>query len=489
MVLNAQQIESVRAPSKVEGLGVPTGLAEDLFLRRVLADRITTISEAARSLCITHAVAGELAASLRDKALVEYLGANGRDYRIQLTDRGSRTAHQRMTTGRHVGPIPVSLALYHEIVDAQQAEVELDRDRMHTAFSDLFVEEELLDQLGPAFVSGGAIFLYGPAGTGKTSLAERMNRMFDDPVLIPRYVEADSQIISVYDPALHEALPDQPPSLDRRWVLCHRPLVLVGGELDLSMLDLRYDRVSGISAAPIGMLANNGILVIDDFGRQTFRPEEILNRWIVPLSRGVDFLRANTGTKFTVPFELKLVISTNLDPNSLGDDAFLRRLRNKVFIGPITPEGFSWVLTEAAERHHLTLSEDAAQVLIELARRQVGELRPYLAIDFCQLTVAVCSYEGWDPVLDAEMIERVANLYFVQAESQQMEDRQQERWTLPYQPRRNPDSLNRWNDYEIGHVFDDDPLEGLEALAATLTVDDSQPPSGEVPSALRPAGA
>ncbi|MDH4074558.1 MAG: hypothetical protein OEW29_01385, partial [Acidimicrobiia bacterium] len=159
-------VDSMRAPSRLEDLGVPVGLAEDLFMRRVLADRVTTVGEAARSLCITHAVADGLALSLRDKALVEFLGANGRDYRIQLTERGARFTHQRMTSGRHVGPIPVPLARYQEVVVAQRADQAVDRLRVHNAFEDLYVDQALLDQLGPAFVSGGAIFLYGPAGTG-----------------------------------------------------------------------------------------------------------------------------------------------------------------------------------------------------------------------------------------------------------------------------------------------------------------------------------
>jgi hypothetical protein len=472
MVMTQQQVESVRAPSRVEDLGLPMGLAEDLFLRRILADRITSISEAALALCITHAVANELAATLRDKALVEYLGANGRDYRIQLTEQGIRATSQRMTTGRHVGPMPVALTHYTEIVEAQKPDLSLDRARIEAAFSDLYLEQHLLNQLGPAFVSGGAIFLYGPAGTGKTSLAERMNRMFDDPVLIPRYIEVDSQIVIVFDPALHRAVPDQPAGLDRRWVLCERPLVLVGGEMDLSMLELRYDRVSGLNVAPIGMLANNGILVIDDFGRQSFRPDEILNRWIVPLSRGVDFLKASTGTKFTVPFELKLVISTNLDPNSLGDDAFLRRLRNKIFIGSITEAGFRWVLADSADRYGIEVTADGAEYLAGVARAELGELRPYLAVDFCQLAVAVCSFEGWEPVLDPDMIDRVAELYFVRSQSEEMNDRPQGTWIPPIEPvRRRGEVFTRWNDQELGHAFAEDPLEGLDALAETFTVD------------------
>lgn len=480
MALAPEEIQSNRPPSRVQDLGIPLGLAEDLFMRRILTERTMTIGEASTALCVSHQIGVELAEALREKAYVEYLGANGRDYRIQLTELGHRTTTQRMTAGRHVGSIPVSLSHYERMVFAQHTEVKLDKALLRRAFSDLILEDHLLDQIGPAFVSDGAIFLYGPAGTGKTSLAERLNRIFDDPVLIPRYVEIDGQIVSVYDPSVHRAMEAQPPAIDQRWVLCERPLILVGGELDLNMLDLRYDRISGINSAPIQLLANNGILVVDDFGRQTIRPEEILNRWIVPLSRGVDFLKVNTGTKFTVPFQLKLVISTNIDPNSLGDDAFLRRLRNKVFIGPISDDAFAQVLANAVGDYDIELTADATSHLCDVSRREIGELRPYIAIDFCQLTVAICDYEQTDRVLDPDMIDRVAALYFVNREANEMQAPQLDIWRLPAQA---TESGPRWTDYAIGGYYHDDPLAGLDALAATQSVDGTELPDG-VPAAL-----
>jgi hypothetical protein len=475
----------VRAPRKPEDLGIPIGLAEDLFLRRVLTERTTTVGDAAVALCIAHPLAIELAAALREKALIEYLGVHGRDYRIQLTDLGYRTTTQRMSTGRHVGAIPVALEHYQRVVHAQQADGIVDRDQLRRAFEDLVLHDDLLDQIGPAFASGGAIFLYGPAGTGKTSVAERLNRLFDDPVVIPRYLEVDGQIISVFDPALHEATPTQPEHLDRRWVLCRRPLILVGGELDLSMLDLQYDRISGINMAPIQVLANNGILVLDDFGRQAIPPEKILNRWIVPLSRGVDYLKANTGTKLTVPFELKLVISTNLAPTSLGDDAFLRRLRNKVFIGSITEDAFNLILAGAADRNGVEVAGGTAGYLCEVALRHVGELRPYLAVDFCELTVAICRYHQSACVLDNAMVDQVAELYFVRDSAQEM-SRRFEIWSVPPNAAaRVPPPPSRWSDYEIGGSNDGEFLARLEALAATQSIDGLDPPDG-IPDALRP---
>ncbi len=479
----------MRPPARVEELGIPVGLAEDLFMRRVLTDRVTSIGEVAEALHILHPVADELASSLREKRLIEYLGANGRDYRIQLTELGHKTTSQRMTSGQHVGGVPVPLADYQRIVTAQRSEIQLNRQMIKEAFDDLVLDDGLLDQIGPAFVGSGAMFLYGPAGTGKTSIAERLNRIFDEPVLVPRHIETDGQIISVYDPALHKAITPQPDELDPRWVLCERPLVVVGGELDMTMLDLQHDRISGVNIAPIQLLANNGILVVDDFGRQAVRPEAILNRWIVPLSRGVDYLKAGSGVKFTVPFELKLVISTNLEPTSLGDDAFLRRLRNKVFVGPVNEEAFVSILQRSAADLGVQLTAGTEDHLCAITRSRVGALRPYVAADFCELTEATCRYEGCSPVLNAEMVDRIAELYFVhqsaEAEPSPV-DRAVEQWAVDEPLERHLRVPSDWSQYEIGGQYSEDPMAGLEALANTQSIDGLEPVEG-VPAALLPA--
>ncbi len=416
MTLTVQQLDDLKAPATLAEMGVPIGLAEDLFMRRVLTERLTTVSKAADALAISHAVGDEIAESLRAKQLVEYQGVEGRDYRVALTELGLRTTTERMKSGRHVAQMPVPLDHYRAIVNQQAAVVSLDRPKVKRAYSDLVLDDEILDQIGPAFLSEGAIFLYGPPGTGKTSLAERMGRFFDDPVLIPKFVEVDGQLISVYDPSLHKAVEAQPPNIDPRFVLCERPVIMVGGELRLEMMDLQYDTISGVNSAPIQMLANNGILIVDDFGRQVPTPDEILNRWIVPLSRNIDYLKPNTGTKFTVPFELKLVISTNLDPNSLGDDAFLRRLRNKVYVGACSEAAFNWILARAADREKLEATAESAAYLCGITTNALGELRPYVAVDFCELAAGIARYDGVAPRLDKRLLDRVGSQYFVRSD-------------------------------------------------------------------------
>ena len=415
MVLADAAVNQLRAPNRMGDLGLPAGLVEDLFMRRVLTERITTVGQACAALAITHPVGDEVAEALRQKNLLEYHGVEGRDYRISLTEQGQRLTSERMSSGRHVASMPVPLTDYQTLIPAQRATVVVDRQRAKSAFSDMVLEDGILDQIGPAFLSEGAIFFYGPPGTGKTSLAERMSRFYEDKVLVPRLIEVDGQLISVFDPSLHQPDPDQPLGLDPRYVLCDRPLIMVGGELTLEMMDLQYDSISGLNTAPIQLLANNGILVVDDFGRQTSSPDQILNRWIIPLSRGIDYLRPNTGTKFTVPFELKLVISTNIDPHALGDDAFLRRLRNKVYVGPCTEAAFNWILVRSAKRFGLEVTAQSAAHLAAVTRGALGELRPYVAVDFCELADGIARYHGVPADLDKRMIQRVAAVYFVQS--------------------------------------------------------------------------
>lgn len=402
-----------RPPGRVDDLGIPRGLVEDLFARRVFVERETTIHNVSFGLGITMPVAKEIADALRDKKIIEYYGMEGRDYRIGLTESGYRTTSERMVGASYAGCVPISLDSYTDMILKQKSEVTINRETIRNAFGDLVVADEMLDQLGPAFLSDGAIFLYGPPGTGKTSLAERMIRLHTDAVLVPRAVEVDGSIITVFDPATHKAVEPQPSGIDQRWVVCNRPLVLVGGELSARMLDLEHDSISGAYKAPIQMQANNGILVVDDFGRQQLLPTELLNRWIVPLSRGIDFLRLVNGSKFTVPFELKLVASTNLDPHQLGDEAFLRRLRNKVYVGAVSETAFNWILVRAAKAKNISVNAEAAHHLRRVSEHFIGELRPYVAIDFLDLMVGIAQYENTPLTLDIPMIDRVAQIYFV----------------------------------------------------------------------------
>jgi len=295
--------------------------------------------------------------------------------------------------------------------------VESDRRSIRRAFNDLVLTDRLLDQLGPALISQRAIFLYGPSGNGKTSIAERMLRVYQDAVLIPHAIEVDGQIIGVYDPVVHESLEFMDPDIDPRWVVCRRPCISVGGELVPSMLELRLDDVSGIYAAPLQMKANNGLLIIDDFGRQLMSPRDLLNRWIVPLDRRVDYLTLRYGVKFQIPFEVQVVFSTNLDPHDLADEAFLRRIQNKIYVEPVTGEVFDEIFRRVTTGRSVPCEEDSAAFLRELSLREGRrELRACFPLDICNILEAVAKYERRPVQINRKELERAAEMYFAKTE-------------------------------------------------------------------------
>ena len=247
--------------------------------------------------------------------------------------------------------------------------------------------------------------------------------MYDDFVLVPHAVEVDGQVITVFDPVIHEPLPDQPPDIDPRWILCKRPFIIVGGELNGSMLDLAYQSGSGVYLAPIQMQANNGILVIDDFGRQTLSPQALLNRWIVPLDRQVDYLSLDYGLKFEVPFDAKIVFSTNLQPTTLGDEAFFRRIQSKILIPTITDDQFEEVLRRVAAANGVEMTPDAPTHLRWMSRELGdGDLRPYLPGAVMKILKSICVFEDLPLRLDPTMIERIAHIYFTHAPERMQDD-------------------------------------------------------------------
>jgi predicted ATPase with chaperone activity len=403
----------IRAPRTIADLGLPEALLDDLVLRRTLIDGRTSIQGLSSTLSLSIGVTESLVHELRDKKLIEFGGMVGRDFVISLTEAGRLLATERTQACNYAGTVPVPLPQYVQVVRAQSPRLAVTRDQMVQAFSDLVVESHLLDELGPSLLSRGAIFLYGPPGTGKTSLAERMIRVYGDVVVIPRCIEVDGQIITVFDPTVHVPTEVQPIDLDKRWVLCRRPCVVGGGELTAAMLDLGFDEKSGVYLAPLQMKANNGMFVVDDFGRQTMTPTQLLNRWIIPLDRRIDYLSLNTGVKFEIPFDVKVVFSTNLEPAALGDEAFFRRIQSKVYIGSITDTAFDEVLERVATAQGIACTTDDAAYLRHLTRqRGDGDLRPYVPSMVCEILRSICAYEQLPVAFSRPILDRVAEVYF-----------------------------------------------------------------------------
>jgi predicted ATPase with chaperone activity len=256
------------------------------------------------------------------------------------------------------------------------------------------------------------MFLYGPAGTGKTSLAERLLRVYGDQLVMPYAVEVDNQIIVLFDPAVHERVQVDMEDSDPRWVVCHRPCVIVGGELVPSMLELRRDDSSGTYAPPVQMKANGGMLVIDDFGRQLISPRDLLNRWIVPLDRRVDYLSLNYGVRFQIPFEVMIVFATNLEPSELADEAFLRRIPNKILVDAIAPEVFDEIFRRVLASYKMPSEEGASEHLRKLCMQRGGDLRPCYPRDMCRIIRALKTYEEQPLGVSRTDLERAVELFF-----------------------------------------------------------------------------
>jgi predicted ATPase with chaperone activity len=341
---------------------------------------------------------------------------SGNDYNFTLSAAGKQLAGERFQVSQYAGACPVSLKDYHAAIKAQSAKVNVDRQVLRDAFSDLIVTDRMLDQLGPAIISQTSIFVYGPTGNGKTSLAERMLRVYKDAVLIPYAVEVDNQIISLYDPVVHQPLDHDDTEVDPRWIVCKRPCIVVGGELIPSMLELRLDESSGIYAAPLQMKANNGILIIDDFGRQLMSPRDLLNRWIVPLDRRVDYLTLRYGVKFQIPFELMVVFSTNLEPSDLADEAFLRRIHNKIYVEAVDAASFDQIFGRVVQARNIQAEPDSAEYMRKLCLREGRtELRACYPADICNILLAIGRYESRPPQMTKPEMERAAALYFARS--------------------------------------------------------------------------
>ncbi|MBD0324716.1 MAG: ATP-binding protein [Aldersonia sp.] len=314
------------APATAEATGLTFDQLRQLFVKALYTGEASGTSLGDR-LRLPYALLEQVVDHLRAEKLIEVRGTSGTGtaaYRYALTDLGRDRAQQYLDASQYVGPAPVPLAQYTEYMrGVRDTRGHLDRPRLSTGFSHLVVSPEMLDQLGPAVNSGKSIFLYGPPGNGKTVVAEGIGRALGGDLYIPHALDIDGQVITVFDPVNHQMLDadeqrgvsivrSQP--RDRRWVRIKRPVVTVGGELTLEMLDLSFNAISKFYEAPLQLKANGGVFVVDDFGRQRIRPRDLLNRWIVPLESRVDYLTLHTGKKFEIPFDVLIVFATNLDP-------------------------------------------------------------------------------------------------------------------------------------------------------------------------------
>ncbi len=355
-------------PQTAEQTGIRRGLLEDLALKILYLSGEMTLVELSNHLCLSLGVVEEIFQFFRKEHLCEVKGMSGGTHRIACSGEGRQRAADLLSLNQYTGAAPVSLADYCARVKHQSVKATAVRpEQLEEAFQELVIGDDMMLRVGTAVVSGTSMFLYGPPGTGKTSIASRISSIYNDYVWVPYAVEVDNQIITVFDPGVHRRrLESDIHDSDRRWVLCHRPCVITGGELVPEMLELQFNPVSRYYSAPLQMKANNGTFVIDDFGRQRMRPQELLNRWMTALDQRIEYLALPGGRKFEIPFDVLVVFSTNLSPSNLGDDAFLRRIPNKIKVEFATPEQFIKIFhREAEEKRGLAVDDAVINFLVD----------------------------------------------------------------------------------------------------------------------------
>jgi len=435
--------ESDRSPLRADDLGqarvaklaprpanlTDTGLSEtfvaDLISKHILDRGTLTIGELSAAVALSGSIIERVLNFLRSEARVEVRPTRdaARSLSFALTDRGRAAALDAMMRSGYVGAAPVPLKRYAQIVRAQTVHSRtVTQNEMYAAFHDVALDRELLDRLGPSLNSGRAIFLYGAAGTGKTYISQKLVRLFRDLTLIPHAISVDDTVIQVFDPMLHKAVsPDSVetmPKLDRghdpRFLICERPCAVTGGELTAEMLEVRYDPAARLYEAPLQLKANNGIFIIDDMGRQRIQPQTLFNRWIVPLEEKKDYLDLGSGKHFSVPFDVVLVMSTNIHPLELADEAFLRRIGYKIEFSHLSVERYTEIWNDNCRAFQVVCEPRVLDyVLQELHGHDGIPLLPCHPRDLLGMAVDYAMYANGSSEITEEHMRWAWNNYFV----------------------------------------------------------------------------
>jgi hypothetical protein len=414
-------------PQALADLKVPEIFLANLTLKHCFFLDVFNLAELGERLKLSTTILTQLVDYLRKEKYLEVRGpdplkpvANPLSLanRYILTDGGKRRAGQLLEYDAYVGPAPITLDDYWRQVNAQTITLQsVTPDRLAQAFEGLVISQEMLDQLGPASVSGKPLFLYGPPGNGKTTIALRLGKMWDDVILVPHALYVEGNVIRVFDEINHQVVngPEggSEPG-DRRWVRCRRPAVIVGGELTLPMLDLAFNPTLKYYEAPLQLKANNGMFIVDDFGRQQITPQELLNRWIIPLENQQDFLCLHTGQKFAIPFNQFLVFATNLEPRTLVDDAFLRRIRSKVKVNHVNRDQFIDIFRLACGQYQVEYDPEMVAYLLTTyyddGQRRLDACHPR---DLLEQILDYCNFHQVPLALTRENLDRACRTYFV----------------------------------------------------------------------------
>jgi len=401
------------AAMTVEETGIELSFLLRLAAKCATEQDTVTPSHLAERMKLSKVVVNQLIKELTKLAYFEARGLAGEDVRSDiryaLSAKGADYAQAALRQSSYVGPAPVSLDAFCRQLGLQTIHHErVTPEALAKSLEGLVLSPSLVAKLGPAMNSGQSILLYGPPGNGKTSIAERSARLFRQTIFVPYAIEVGGYVICFYDEAVHQPASATGPhaKADQRWVECRRPVIKTGGELTLDLLDLTLSEGANVYEAPIHLKASGGIFIIDDFGRQQVMPQALINRWIVPLERGYDFLTLHTGKKFKVPFDELVVFSTNMAPRDLSDEAGLRRLKYKIFVNTPSREEYIQIFEAYARSVDVELSPRDLELFYD--RRYSGEslascYHPKYLLDFID---SYCAFNGTGKVASLEMLER-----------------------------------------------------------------------------------
>ena len=416
------------APTTLEQSGLKVDLIEQLLLKTLYFSGEQSGNDLADKLGLAFNVFEGCLDSLKQLRLCEISGGSvfgGSSYRYRITDAGRARANLALEQSRYIGRAPVPIDQYRRyMLEFKKARpLDATRDRVRDAFSHLVISDAIIDQVGPAVNSGHSMFIYGSPGNGKTVLAQAVRKLLVGDIAIPHAVEVEGNVIKVLDAVNHEELPFDEEAgeglalglqRDRRWARCRRPLIMVGGELTMDALELRYDAVSAFYRAPVQMTANGGILVIDDFGRQHCSPKDLLNRWIVPLESRMDFLTLQSGQTFEIPFMVLLVFATNLKPTELADEAFLRRIQYKIFAESPGIEEFIRIFENYCALKEIPFERPVVERMLQAYYKPNHiPLRGCQPRDLINQALSLADYLGRERRLTDDLLDAACRSYFV----------------------------------------------------------------------------